>query len=125
MTSIKLEVRKIEYPDIWTGQKKGKIYECEVVRLFVSSLNGYQKMELSVYVVPSCTCLCAPLQKNCIQLSPDELQQFRGMKFADNTANEDSQVIHKLIGMDFYWKFMKGQLKHMQSGPVAVETELG
>ena len=47
------------------------------------------------------------------------------MKLADTTDGEDQLEIDILIGADFYWDFVLGDVIRGDSGPVALKTSLG
>ena len=69
--------------------------------------------------------VCAPIA--CQSLTKAELDNFehlRSIQLAD-TYDEKEKGVDILLGLDNYYKFMKGGLIKGDDGPVAVETTFG
>ena len=56
----------------------------------------------------------------CLELYP----HISGLHLADDPLNETHQM-DMLIGSDFYWNFMTGEVARGADGPVAINTTLG
>lgn len=101
------------------GSKRGEPEQCEVVRLTVRTRLGNQKLDL--FVVPH---ICDPLTMQPINTCLKMYSHLSRLDFADTSQGEMLEV-DMLIGSDFYWEFMTGEMIRGESGPVAVNTTLG
>ncbi|XP_067017985.1 uncharacterized protein [Acropora muricata] len=96
---------------------------CDVVQLCVSKAVGGLNLYVDAYDVPS---ICAPLSQQKIELAQASYEHLSSLELADSSTGEDGMPIDILIGSDFYWQFMTGEIRFvMYGGPVAINTLLG
>ena len=67
--------------------------------------------------------ICAPMY--CAQVPSNILSAFGDRKFANNYSEGRQMSVDILIGLDFYWKFVKGGIVYLTEGLVAQETFFG
>ena len=92
---------------------------CEVVLKGVSTdLNFY----LTAYVVPV---ICAPLQNHATKVAHQYYPHLRGLKLADDPAENPALEMDILVGSDSYCYLVTGKVKRGRSDPVALNTKLG
>ena len=102
------------------GSSRGEPKQCEVVRLAVRTKYGGNQ-ELDLFVVPH---ICDPLTTQTVNICSKMYSHLTQLDLADITQEETLEV-DMLIGSDFYWEFVTGEIIRGQSGPVAVSTTLG
>ena len=94
---------------------------CPIVNVCLT-LKGYPKMSLSLYVVPT---ICEPLTEqpiaDCIQAYPHLL----GLDLADSPSPTNGLPVDLLVGADYYWKIVTGNVCRGEGGPTAIHTKLG
>ncbi|KAJ8018051.1 hypothetical protein HOLleu_44175 [Holothuria leucospilota] len=78
----------------------------------------------------SCILQAVEVPVICAQLSrpkvPHEFMQNLGpLQFADDYEDNRQVTIDILVGLDFYWSFVKQGMVRMSNGPVAQETHFG
>ena len=54
-----------------------------------------------------------------------EYAHLSGLELADYSRGTDAGEIDVLIGSDFYWKLVTGEVRHGVVGPVAIYSKLG
>ena len=94
---------------------------CEIVDLCVM-LRGGSTRQLTLYAVPN---ICEPLTCQPIAFCRDNFEHLSGLPLADTTDSHDRLQIDILLGSDYYWTLLTGEVKRGSSGPVGVQTELG
>ena len=76
---------------------------------------------IDLFVVPH---ICEPLTTQpidkCLELCP----HISGLDLANDSLDE-TREIDVLIGSDFYWEFVTGEVVRGIEGPVAINTMLG
>ena len=94
---------------------------CPIVNVCLT-LKGYPRIELSLYVVPT---ICEPLTEqpisDCVQAHPHPL----GLELADSSNPTSGLPIDLLVGADYYWKLVTGNVCCGEGGPTVVHTKLG
>ena len=90
---------------------------CEVVRVSVQTRAG-EDNNIDLFVVPH---ICEPLTTQpidkCLELYP----HISGLDQADDPLDE-TREIDMLIGSDFYWEFVTGEMVRGEECPVAINT---
>ena len=93
---------------------------CEVVRVSVRTRAGEDK-NIDLFVVPH---ICEPLTTQpidkCLELYP----HISGLDLGNDPLDETLEI-DVLIGLDFYWEFVTGEVVRGVEGPVAINTTLG
>ena len=102
------------------GTKRREPRQCEVVHLVVRTKMG-RNHELDLFIVPH---ICDPLTVQPVSTCTKIYGHLSQIDLAD-TSNEELREVDMLIGSDFYWDFMTGEVIRGLSGPVAVNTTLG
>ena len=76
---------------------------------------------VDLFVVPH---ICEPITyqplPECVKLFP----HLADLELADDQIG-DSREVDILIGADFYWCFVTGEIRRGEKGPVAIHTTLG
>lgn len=102
------------------GSKRAEPQLCDLVCASVRTKEG-QEINIDLFVVPH---ICEPLGKQpleeCLGLYP----HLSGLELADDFTKEP-HVIDMLIGSDFYWHVVTGELIRGEKGPVAIKSTLG
>ena len=102
------------------GSSRGEPKQCEVVRDTVQTKSGGTQ-ELELFVVPH---ICDPLTTQTVSASSKTCSHFIQLNLA-NLSQEETMEVDTLIGLDFYWEFVTGEIIRGQCGPVAIKTTLG
>ena len=67
--------------------------------------------------------MCPPIKKSSINFVQSNYDHFKDLQLADSGSNDDIEL---LIGSDFYWCVVTGNVKVCKIGElVGVETKLG
>jgi len=71
--------------------------------------------------------ICEPILGQSISYAIDTYQELASLKFSDypQGGGENNFEVDILVGLDQYWKLVKGNVVHCQGGPTAVHTRLG
>ena len=77
-------------------------------------------MELQVVPI-----ICSKISRQSIELTHVTYEHLIELELADQTSGSSELHIDILIGGNFYWRFMKGDVRKGTSGPVAINTILG
>ena len=103
------------------GAREESPHVCEVVNLCIV-LNEGRTRQLTLYAVPI---ICEPLTCQPVTLCQGNFEHLSGLKLADPANGSDRLEIDILVGSDYYWTLLTGNVKRGPSGPVGVQTELG
>ena len=116
---LKLAALKTETLNLNTfGDDRFTRQRCELVKL---SLRGKEDdVEISALCFPK---ICSPLSTS---LDVSRYPHLQGLDFADASVVDGSQQnIDILIGSDFYFEILTGEVVRGDSGPVAVNSKFG
>ena len=102
--------------------KNENVRTLDVVSARIRGLDNSASVEVELYVVPK---ICSPLSEQTIELAQVTHEHLINLKMADFNNGSSDLKIDVLIGGNFYWKFMTGEVKSGNSGPVAMGTVLG
>ena len=78
-----------------------------------------EEIEISALSFPA---ICSPLQ---VPMEIDRYPHLQDLDLADASPSEHSSDAHMLIGSDYYWNVIIGDLKRSNNGPVAVSSKFG
>ena len=98
--------------------------ECDTVQFAVKGLNDDLMLYINADTVPL---ISSSIQNQAIQFaveSDDHLSHIEladSMKFSQNLEMD----VDLLIGSDFYWNFLTGEIRRGEVGPVAMKTKAG
>ena len=104
------------------GTEQERVRKCDVVQLSVKGVNDNLNLYLNAYTVPL---ICSPLGQQSIELARSTYAHLSDIPLADEGGRDSQLEIDLLIGSDYYWQFMTGEIRRGDSGPVAVKTHLG
>ena len=93
---------------------------CDRVKLYLHTNNG-QLVELICLVAE----ICHPLNSQIIDVAAQKYAHLSNLKLADSNAKNEPLNIDILIGSDFYWSIVNGQVIKGVSGPVAISSKIG
>ena len=102
------------------GSSRGEPKQCAVVRLAVRTKSGGNQ-ELDLFVVPH---ICDPLTTQTVTTCSKMYGHLAQLDLAD-VSREETLEVDVLIGSDFYWEFVTGEVIRGLGGPVAIKTTLG
>ena len=100
---------------------EGSTKVCPIVSVGMC-MRGYPSMLLSLYEVPT---ICEPLVGQPIAACVEQYPHLTGLELADSSSGGPSMSVDILIGSDYYWHLVTGDICRGVSGPVAVHTKLG
>ena len=103
------------------GSNKGSTKVCPIVNVGMC-LKGPSFMSLSLYVIPT---ICEPLVGQPITACVNQYPHLLGLELADSLSPESSMPVDLLIGSDYYWQLVTGNIQRGANGPIAVHTKLG
>eukprot|EP00731_Ephydatia_muelleri_P024186 Em0016g457a len=102
------------------GSKRAEPQLCDLVCASVQTKEG-QKIMVDLFVVPH---ICEPLCKQPLEECLEHYPHLAGLELADDFT-KGPHVIDMLIGSDFYWHIVTGELIRGEKGPVAIKSTLG
>ena len=94
---------------------------CESVRVGLRVKYGQVKV-LTLFLVPR---NCDPLTPHPLADTKEMYPHLSGQELADDSGDVRELQVDILIGSDYYWQFITGQLQRGTSGPVVIQTCLG
>ena len=94
------------------GNNKFRKHNCDLVELYLQDKNG-GKIKIRALSFPV---ICSSLPS---RVNVEEIPQLDGLELADGLQYGDDESIDVLIGVDFYWKIVLGEMKRGESGLVA------
>ena len=94
----------------------------EKVRFCVKGKNG-----ISVYVTALTSEICTPISGQFVDFTKHSYSHLRDLELADSNPSGKGLEVDIVIGSDFYWSFMSGNIVKSESGcgPVALDSILG
>ena len=104
------------------GTENEKPRLIDIVLATVRGLHKNTTVEVELCVVPN---ICAPIAYQMIELAQITYKHVIELELADRTDGLHELKIDVLIGADFYWKFITGEIIRNTTGPVALNTVLG
>ena len=97
--------------------------DADIVQLRVCSR---KKSNLNIYVEAICVPqICSPLRNQNIEFAVKEYDHLKNLDLAEIVDYTDSMEVDILVGLDFYFSFVSGNIIRGSHGPVAVQTNLG
>ena len=71
--------------------------------------------------------ICSPIQNQAIQFAVESYDHLSHIELADSMKFSQNlgMDVDLLIGSDFYWKFLTGEIRRGKVGPVAMKTKVG
>ena len=103
------------------GQNDKRVKEVDIVQIKIKGNNG-----LYIFIeAVSCTKICSPITNQRYNFAKNNYDHLRNIKLLKHSEG-DSTSIDLLIGNDFYYSFINGNIvKGQKDEPIAIETYLG
>ena len=86
------------------------------------TLKDGSTMQLSLFTVQT---ICEPLATQPVNASAEAHCQLASLDLADCSDGEASMEVDMLVGSDYYWDLVTGDVCRGTSGPTAIHTKLG
>ena len=103
------------------GANESKGFTCEVVRVNVETREG-KRVAMKLLTVPIiCESLTGVSLSQCVQ----NYEHLQGLNLADEINEGESVEFDILVGLDYYWEFVTGEILQGRKGPTAVYSSLG
>lgn len=121
-TQAKLKLEPIKKETLYLntfGDNKCKRQNCEVYKFNIENKNGSEEVEITAINFPI---ICSPLNSK-VNTNYTHLEGLELADFGDDV--DDSNTIDILIGSDYYWDIVTGDVVKGESGPTAVSSKLG
>ena len=100
------------------GNEQFNKRRCDLVNVKLQVKRG-EEIEISALSFPA---ICSPLQ---VPVEVDKYPHLQDLDLADACSSEQSSDVDMLIGSDYYWDVIIGDLKRGGNGPVAVSSKFG
>ncbi|XP_065909767.1 uncharacterized protein [Dysidea avara] len=117
---LKLKPLKQETLTVNTfGSEEFNKKKCDLVKVRLQAKQG-KDVEITAL---SYHAICSPLQ---IPVQPQQYSHLQELDLADTSASKhSSDKVDMLIGSDFYWDIVTGDIKRGNEGPTAVSSKFG
>ena len=69
--------------------------------------------------------ICNALSDQCVSIAKNQYDNLKYLKLSDSSDSKLNCNVDILIGADYYWDFVSGNIWRRNSGPVAIEIILG
>ncbi len=110
---------KLSIMTFGAGRLSDGSHDC--VRVGMKLRSG-ENMLMTMFTVPT---ICEPILGKPIMHYQGQYPHLHGLDLADDTEGTSSCEIDVLVGSDFYWDLITGQVRRGPIGPVAIHTRLG
>ena len=118
-TTLKLKPIKNETLNLNTfGNSKFRKQNCDLVELNLED-KEHSKVTIKALSFPV---ICSSLPS---RINIQEFPHLDGLELADDYEHSRNEEIDILIGSDYYWEIVTGEMKKGESGPIAVSSKLG
>ena len=101
------------------SSENGESVERSVVALGIKCIDGSSIM-VSCIAIPS---ICPPIQQQYPLEAVRSCKEFKRLNLADDCAG--TAPVDILIGADYYWQIVSGDMLHSDTGTIALSTRLG
>lgn len=103
------------------GNEEFNKQKCDVIKVRLQAKHGKDvDVEITALSFPA---ICSPLQ---IPIQPQQYPHLQELDLADTSALEHfSNKVDMLIGSDYYWDVVIGDVKRGYGGPTAVSSKFG
>ena len=100
------------------GEEQFKKQSCEMVEIGIQGLDGVFTIEVKALAFPV---ICSPVAT---RVDIAEFPQLDGLEFADEIYGA-SETIDILLGADYYYEVVTGEIIKGEMGPTAVQSKFG
>ena len=101
------------------GSDEGKSQQCDVVEVGLK-LKGGPNRKLSLLTTPL---ICEPMMSTPVEVCIANYEGLRSLDLADSSTSSTLIKPDLLIGLDYYWTFVSGELIQCPDGLVAQNTQ--
>ncbi|XP_065902557.1 uncharacterized protein [Dysidea avara] len=101
------------------GGEHFKAKSCKLYRIDLSKPGVHECHSITAIGYPT---ICSTLPS---VTAVGEYTHLSDLELADFSGGPDTAAIELLIGSDFYWKFVTGEVRRGSAGPVAIHSTLG
>ena len=102
------------------GNSKTKRENCDVFKFNIRSTKGHESIELRAVSFPT---ICSPVSS---VVNIQNYPHLRELDLADlDESGTCNNRIDILIGADFYWRIVTGDVVRRDNGPTAISSKLG
>lgn len=118
---LKLTPMKRETLNLNTfGNNKSKRQSCELFKFQIQKQKSGENIELKAINFPT---ICSPVNS---EVRAENYEHLKDLELADFDPNSNGdKTIDILVGADFYWQFVTGEVVQASNGPTAVSSKLG
>ena len=104
------------------GSEEQKRYTCDIVSIVLDAKNWSALDHLQIVSVPL---VCEPLSGQPVVCEIKYFHQLTQLDLADSASCTDDLEVDILIGWDYYWRIVTGNLIHSARGLTTLETAFG
>ncbi len=102
------------------GNTKSKRQSCELFKFHIQNQKSGENMELKAINFPT---ICSPVN---VEVRVENYDHLKDLELADFDPNSNrDNTIDILVGADFYWQFVTGEVVRASDGPTAMSSKLG
>lgn len=103
------------------GKESDKTTRCNIVEMAVQTYSG-RPFDMEAMVVPF---ICEPLKNQSTLSAKKKHKHLRELKLSDPTRKDEVLKIDLLVGLDYYWSLVTGNIRKGKTGPTAIQTRVG
>lgn len=107
------------------GHTHSEVKEFEIVRLWAHNANTSLPQfsaSMEAICVPE---ICKPLVNQNAKYYRDSYSHLKHLTLTDFSRGSEEFSVHVLIGLDYYYSFITGEVLRGNEGPIAVKSKLG
>ena len=96
-----------------------KSQRCDVVKVWLQPMRSSESLCIDVLCFPT---LCSPISS---EIDLRKYPTLSELDLADYSKESSHNTIDVLVGSDFYWTLVTGEIVKTNKGPVAICSKLG
>ena len=106
------------------GGTENNVEKVDVVQLKLKGNTNETEVYLEAICIPT---ICSPLMNQAFDLSEcrEQYKHLADLQLADDQKHNEGMTIDLLIGLDFYFSMMDGEIRRGERGPVALRSIFG
>ena len=101
------------------GSSGFRSQNCDVVKVWLQKPGTSESVRIDVLSFPA---LCSPISS---EIDLNKYPCLSELEFADFSSKSSHNSIDVLVGSDFYWALVTGEIVKTDDGPVAIGSKLG
>ena len=103
------------------GAKEAKGHSCEIVRAIVQT-RDHKNITMRLLTIPI---ICESIKGVSTCQYVQQCEHLQALSLADEVKGGEEVEFDILVGLDYYWQFVTGEVKRGNNGPTAVYSSLG